>query len=145
MSCWLDKSSPVVALSLRYDRLDYFWFTLMHELVHVRHRHGLDDAVVDTDLLGQSAQTDPKETLANKEAANLILPAPALNKFINATKPYYSLSNIESFAHQHALHPSLVLGQLQHRGEVSCAVGRRLQCRVRREVLAAATADGSRP
>ena len=27
--------APLVALTLRYDRLDYFWFCLMHELAHV--------------------------------------------------------------------------------------------------------------
>jgi len=27
---------PVVGLTLRYDRLDNFWFTLLHELAHVR-------------------------------------------------------------------------------------------------------------
>lgn len=27
--------APLMALTLRYDRLDYFWFCLMHELAHV--------------------------------------------------------------------------------------------------------------
>jgi HTH-type transcriptional regulator/antitoxin HigA len=31
----LPDGSPVVALTLRYDRLDHFWFTLCHELAHV--------------------------------------------------------------------------------------------------------------
>ena len=31
----LPDGSPVVGLTLRYDRLDYFWFTLLHELAHV--------------------------------------------------------------------------------------------------------------
>ena len=31
----LPDGSPVVALTLRYDRLDHFWFTLFHELAHV--------------------------------------------------------------------------------------------------------------
>ena len=28
-------SQPVVAQTLRYDRLDNFWFVLFHELAHV--------------------------------------------------------------------------------------------------------------
>jgi HTH-type transcriptional regulator/antitoxin HigA len=32
----LSSGNPVVALTLRYDRLDNFWFTLCHELGHVR-------------------------------------------------------------------------------------------------------------
>ncbi len=31
---YLNKN-PVVALTLRYDRIDSFWFTLMHELAHI--------------------------------------------------------------------------------------------------------------
>lgn len=31
----LPDGSPVIALTLRYDRLDNFWFTLFHELAHV--------------------------------------------------------------------------------------------------------------
>lgn len=31
----LDDHTPIVALTFRHDRLDNFWFALMHELVHV--------------------------------------------------------------------------------------------------------------
>ena len=31
----IDTDQPVVGLTLRYDRLDNFWYALMHELVHV--------------------------------------------------------------------------------------------------------------
>ena len=31
----IDKDNPVIGLTLRYDRLDNFWFTLMHELAHL--------------------------------------------------------------------------------------------------------------
>ena len=30
-----DKKSPVIGLTIRHDRLDNFWFTLMHELAHI--------------------------------------------------------------------------------------------------------------
>src|SRR5690606_23476413 len=36
-----EDGAPVVALTLRYDRLDNFWFTLLHECAHVvRHLTG---------------------------------------------------------------------------------------------------------
>src|SRR5713101_2632795 len=31
----INRDNPVVGLTLRYDRLDNFWFTLMHELAHL--------------------------------------------------------------------------------------------------------------
>lgn len=33
--CVTDDGNPVVALTLRFDRLDSFWFSLMHELAHI--------------------------------------------------------------------------------------------------------------
>ena len=32
----MPDGSPLIALTLRYDRLDSFWFTLFHELAHVK-------------------------------------------------------------------------------------------------------------
>ena len=29
--------NPAISMTLRYDRLDYFWFTLFHELGHIHH------------------------------------------------------------------------------------------------------------
>jgi HTH-type transcriptional regulator/antitoxin HigA len=31
---------PVIALTLRHDRVDNFWFTLLHEIAHVRRASG---------------------------------------------------------------------------------------------------------
>jgi HTH-type transcriptional regulator/antitoxin HigA len=30
-----NKDNPIIGLTLRYDRIDSFWFTLMHELAHI--------------------------------------------------------------------------------------------------------------
>lgn len=45
----LSDGTPVIALTLRYDRLDSFWFTLFHEIGHVllHFNHGLDAGFVD--------------------------------------------------------------------------------------------------
>jgi HTH-type transcriptional regulator / antitoxin HigA len=32
---WLSEYDPVVALTLRADRIDGFWFTLAHEIAHI--------------------------------------------------------------------------------------------------------------
>lgn len=57
---WLDKVSPVVALSLRYDRVDAFWFTLLHELNHVASGDGVRSTVLDIDLVKDSPQVCSK-------------------------------------------------------------------------------------
>mgnify|MGYP001551155890 CR=1 FL=1 len=43
-----ERGTPVVALTLRYDRVDYFWYTLLHEVVHVwKHVSSKEEAYVD--------------------------------------------------------------------------------------------------
>src|ERR1700761_5306506 len=45
----LADGTPVIALTLRYDRLDSFWFTLFHEVGHVllHFNHGLEAGFLD--------------------------------------------------------------------------------------------------
>ncbi|HVZ79221.1 MAG TPA: ImmA/IrrE family metallo-endopeptidase [bacterium] len=35
-SFFTSKGNPIVGMTLRFDRIDNFWFTLMHELVHIK-------------------------------------------------------------------------------------------------------------
>lgn len=42
---WLNDFSPVIGMSLRFDRIDNFWFVLRHELEHVIQRHGSGAAI----------------------------------------------------------------------------------------------------
>lgn len=38
---WIDDRSPAIVLSVRYDRIDSFWFTLAHELGHISRKDGM--------------------------------------------------------------------------------------------------------
>ena len=31
----VNKDNPIIGLTLRFDRLDNYWFTLMHEVAHI--------------------------------------------------------------------------------------------------------------
>ncbi|MCX6023827.1 MAG: HigA family addiction module antitoxin, partial [Chloroflexi bacterium] len=61
---WLDATSPVIAMSVRFDRIDNFWFTLLHELGHVKD----NTASLDLDLQESvtDADTKPIEESANQ-------------------------------------------------------------------------------
>jgi HTH-type transcriptional regulator/antitoxin HigA len=48
---WLSADAPVVALSLRYDRVDWFWHVVLHELDHVQKKAGM----LETNLVGDEA------------------------------------------------------------------------------------------
>jgi HTH-type transcriptional regulator/antitoxin HigA len=113
---WIDRS-PVVALTLRYDRLDSFWFTLMHEVAHLACGHGgnrLED-------LDGDAGGDPDETVADRKAAEWLVPGRPVAELAAAVSPYFSRQAIWSFAESIGRHPAIVIGRLQHDGHVSQA------------------------
>ena len=100
---------PVVALTLRYDRIDSFWFTLMHELGHIVAGHQgsyLDD-------LGNLESTD-EEAEANRLAADWLIDFSAIKDFVERHQPRFSRKAIEKFAQTEKIHPGVVLGRLHN-------------------------------
>ncbi len=128
---WLNTYSPVVVISLRYNRIDSFWFTLMHELAHV-HRGHATLGVLDSDLIGQSAQTcsERREQAADGLATKWLMPEAKLAKFIRRAEPYYYTKKVEAFAEDVGVHPGIVVGRLQHMGKLPWTHLRRLLGRV---------------
>ena len=46
---WLDPRSPVIGMSLRFDRIDNFWLVLRHEIEHVLCGHGKSEPIIDVE------------------------------------------------------------------------------------------------
>jgi HTH-type transcriptional regulator / antitoxin HigA len=138
---WLDKESPVIAVSVRYDRLDGFWHTVMHECSHIRHGDALS---VDTEIVGESIKPDDseRERRANREAAATLIPPAELESFIRRVGPLYARRRIIQFAHTLKIHPGIIVGQLQHRGEIGYSGLRDLLVKVRDVVTETALTDG---
>jgi HTH-type transcriptional regulator/antitoxin HigA len=116
---WLDDHSPVIALSLRHDRIDNFWFVLRHEIEHVLQGHGLLAPVLDADLEGAKAGTGPdvpeEERIANAAAAEFCVSQKMISAFVARKAPFFSERDLLGFAQTLSVHPGLVAGQLQHR------------------------------
>jgi HTH-type transcriptional regulator/antitoxin HigA len=130
---WVGRH-PVVAVSVRYDRIDSFWHTLLHELAHIV-LHGRDFCVVDVDMVGPEAAQEGVKPAAEREAdgqaCEWLVPQHELAQFIAETKPYYSHHKIVSFAERIGVHPGIVVGQLQHRGEIGWGHSRTFLVKVR--------------
>ena len=145
---WLSPEEPVVAVSLRYDRIDWFWHTLMHELGHVERRHGLDhDESVDVDMFGRrpdvvGAERSAIEREVDEFAVRTLIPPDELQDFIARVGPLYSQQKIRGFAARLGVHPGIVVGQLQFRGEIDYAQHRRMLDPVRHIITQAALTDG---
>ena len=143
---WLgdDWDKPVVALSLRYDRIDSFWHTLFHELSHIKNK---DSYILDVDIAGSDrCITDEVlskiETRANHEAAEWLIPKEKMQSFISRTRPFYYTEKIIQFANLIKIHPGIIAGQLQYRKEIDWAANRLMLVKVRNILISGAMTDG---
>ena len=111
---WLDEVSPVIALSMRHDRIDNFWFVLRHELEHVIRGDGKEKVMLDVEIDGAPPDILPEEErAANAAAAEFCVPQDKLKAFVARKEPYFAERDIIGFARVIGVHPGLVAGQLQ--------------------------------
>ncbi len=111
--------APVIALTLRHDRIDAFWFALVHELAHVVfHLEGeasvfLDD--LDIPGIGE------REELADRLARQALVPDDIWAAL--AAAPDAGLGDILDCARRAEVSPALVAGRWrsEHRGAGSFA------------------------
>lgn len=107
----LDQSRPVVALTLRHNRLDNFWFALLHELAHVG-KH-LDDAhPFFADDLDSPDEQDRKEKEADDMATHALIPTDVWSKA--SVRESLSAKDVQSFARQQGISPAIVAGRVRH-------------------------------
>jgi len=137
----LERNSrePVVALSLRFGRLDNFWFTLFHELAHVLN----GDGITADEEVGQVGDiVDETEARANAMASEWLVPSEHMDSFIRRTSGNYTTMKIRNFARRMAVHPSIVAGHLRFRQELHYAQFTNLNTDVRDTVRASCISDG---
>jgi len=147
---WLDENSPVIGLSTLHDRLDNFWFVLMHEIEHVLREHGKVRAILDNleDIeANNAANVAAEEDVANEAASNFCIPKEKMDSFFARKEPYISERDVIGFAARMEVHPAIVVGQIQHRRKLNnhknpFAFLRKYQVPVRRFVTAKAVTDG---
>ena len=119
---YLDNS-PIVALSLRYDRIDSFWFNLCHEISHIIFGH--NESFLDVNLYSdepEAAETISvkEEVEANDRAKTWLINPKAYQRFIQQVQGrYFSQQAIKDFARSERRHPGIILGRLQKDGWVS--------------------------
>lgn len=140
---WLADDKPVIGMTLRFDRIDNFWFVLRHEIEHVLREDGKvdDEAVVDTDLGDEKKGLPEREIRANDVAADFCVPSDQIENFIARVQPYFSEQRVLLFAQHINVHPGLVIGQLQRKLDRHDFL-RKHQAKVRACVLPAANIDG---
>lgn len=107
---------PIIAMTIRYDRLDNFWFTLMHEVAHLW-KHLPDDKSAYVDDLSRNSE-DSREAEANKIAAESFIPRLVWRRSDAYLKP--SHASVEKLSHDLRIHPAVIAGRIQReRGDYS--------------------------
>lgn len=103
------SGAPVIALTLRQDRLDQFWSTLVHELVHAWKHLGSehDQAIVDEDI--ETIGKDGIEREAHDLTAELLIPRAVWARSAVAQDP--NEETIRALAAELQISPAIVAGR----------------------------------
>jgi HTH-type transcriptional regulator/antitoxin HigA len=106
--CFLDRRGhPVIGMTLRYDRLDNFWHTLLHEMAHVyKHLNSENQFMDNLDLLNSD---DPLEKEADDLASEALIPEVGWRKRADLR----SSAAIEELAKQLNVHPAIIAGRVR--------------------------------
>lgn len=101
---------PVVALTLRHDRLDNFWFVLFHELAHIvlhiltsPERNFFDDS---------DSKSDGVESEADDFALEMLIPSQLWENSI--ARFTLSTETIVQEARNQQIHPSILAGRIRN-------------------------------
>lgn len=139
---WLDDKSPVITLTLRYDRIDGFWFNLTHELGHIKNNDG---NMVDSNMYGEgspaSGSLTRQEQKADEFASQFLLDQNRLKDFFNRNYPSISTIMLQAFAVNNRVHPGIVAGQLHHHTKKYTHF-RKLLVKIREHIIHTALTDG---
>jgi HTH-type transcriptional regulator / antitoxin HigA len=106
----LPDGSPVVAITLRYDRQDNYWFTLCHELAHIAlHLDANTSETFYDDLAGKG--TDALEKAADKFASDALIPSAQWTKAGLSFRS--SPEDVRAFAKKMRISPAIAAGRIR--------------------------------
>lgn len=111
----INRDNPVIGLTLRYDRLDNFWFTLMHELVHIALHYDRDINLFYDEIEDVKGITlDQSEREADQMAEEALLPQSKWE--VSPARLVPSFMAAKSLAAEVGVHIAIIAGQMRHKG-----------------------------
>jgi HTH-type transcriptional regulator / antitoxin HigA len=103
------KGNPVIAMTIRYDRLDNFWFTLFHEIGHIYFEDINSKKKIILDDTESLAQKDNEEMRADQFALDSLI-HPQDWKRANKIK---SKAEILNLAEKLSISPAIIAGRIR--------------------------------
>lgn len=107
-----EDGTPIIGLTLRFDRLDNFWFTLLHEVAHIWKHVDREETFLDN---LDSSSEDRREVEANRIAKEALIPRVAWKR----SEAYLNPSNltIDMLSRELKIHPAIIAGRLRKERE----------------------------
>lgn len=104
--------TPIIGLTLRFDRLDNFWFTLLHEIVHLWKHINHEELFMDN--LDASSE-DRREAEANRITKEALIPRIAWKR----SEAYLNPNNlaIDKLSRELKIHPAIIAGRVRKERE----------------------------
>ncbi|AII59487.1 plasmid stabilization protein [Dehalococcoides mccartyi CG4] len=111
----INKDNPVIGITLRYDRLDNFWFTLMHELAHIalHFDQGISFFYDEIEEI-KAINLDEKEHEADAMAEEALLPKAKWE--VSPARLIPSSMAAKSLATELGVNVAIIAGQIRHKG-----------------------------
>lgn len=106
-----NNEKPVIGLTIRYDRIDNFWFNLVHELVHVS-KHLKNDINTIIDDLDSDPGSNSIEREADRITQEIIIPR-SLWKRSNAYRQR-TPEAVRALAKKIQINPIIIAGRIRH-------------------------------
>jgi HTH-type transcriptional regulator/antitoxin HigA len=109
---FIENKCPIIGLTIRLDRLDNFWFTLMHELAHIALHYNQNTSFFYDDL--DNPDKNDFEQNADQLACEALIPE---SKWENSpAKLIPSPLAAESLANELGIHTAIVAGKIRREG-----------------------------
>ena len=107
---FIEGGNPVIGLTTRWDRFDSLLYTLLHECAHLTLGHIREGSPAILDDLDENLaqeHTNSDEAQADTQASEWLFPG-------GLELQSFSASWVEDTAKHHSVHPSCVIGRIQH-------------------------------
>jgi len=106
----VETDRPIIGLTVRHDRIDNFWYCLMHELAHIALH--IDTGIVSffDDLDVEASEKFERE--ADELAGEALIPGDAWKS--SAASRLRTAQAAEKLARSLQIHPAIVAGRMRH-------------------------------
>ncbi len=107
----IQNGRAIIGLTLRYDRIDNFWFTLLHEIGHLKKHLSEGNYIADDMSLRGTDGDNEVESEADSFAEEALIP----DDFDLDTRERVSRAEVLRYASEHSLHPAIIAGRIQYK------------------------------